>query len=260
MFCSYLWVFNLSYDQIRMTRKANSRTRAAVGLPSCPRVTNPLSQFGPLAKPRAYSFHWYAHILIIHTAFARLPYIVVLDRRSNLSMADEQLKLTEAHKRFRSVLTANILLSAINNKGHPLLKWKTTAPKNVTPSHLKHILTILVRNWNVIAAVAHVPQGCTPNPNAPDGGSSKPEPYQVNIIHNLPSSSPQQDGLASGIGGGGGNESLTNITAVANPDNKDTYFNNVDPNTSCVVVKSGESKFSLVTSANIWENVLTLPQ
>jgi hypothetical protein len=180
-------------------------------------------------------------------------------------MADdspEQLQLTQAHKRFRSVLTLNILVSAIINKGYPLLKlsqWKPNPPKKVTSSHLNHILAILVRDWNVIAAVAYrsdVPQGRTL------GSSSEPEPYQVNVIHNLPQSSPQQDGLASGIGhggGGGGNAPpLTNITAVANPDKQDTYFRNADANATCIVVKSGESNFSLITSPKVWENVLVL--
>lgn len=168
-------------------------------------------------------------------------------------MADENLKLENAHKRFRSVLTLNILVSAINNKGYPLLKWKTHAPnKKWRSNHLNHILAILVHNWHVIAAVAHNPQDPTPKSNPPNGGSSEREPYQVNIMQNLPR------GPASGIGQDHENRvPPASVTAVANPDKSDPYFD-LDPNAECVVVKSGISQFSRIFSSNIWESVLAL--
>ena len=92
-------------------------------------------------------------------------------------------RLENARKRFRSVLWLNILLATVNGDGHLTLKWDASAPpkKRERKSEydlLKYITVILVRNSEVVAAVAHK----TGRSSSSASSSSPPPTYQVNVI------------------------------------------------------------------------------
>lgn len=150
-------------------------------------------------------------------------------------------KLVDARKRFRSVLRLNILLSTINGRGHPTLRWKASAaPKQrgnkSSYDLLKYVTTILVRDADVIAAVAHLSSSCA-------GSFSQPASYQINVMRTeQPAKSLRQDGLASGTGQTDQGEALpSTLTAVANTftkrwSRKDPYFETMPPGVNCRIV------------------------
>jgi len=126
-------------------------------------------------------------------------------------------ELEDARKRFRSVLRLNILLSTINGRGHPTLRWRASKPPEKRENKsgydlLKYVTTILMRDTEVIAAMAH--------PSSSSAGSFLPQPvsYQVNIMRTeQPANSLRQDGLASGTGQNDQGEALPSaFNAVAN--------------------------------------------
>jgi len=127
-------------------------------------------------------------------------------------------ELDDARKRFRSVLRLNILLSTINGGGHPTLQWNTSAPPKKRENKLeydllKYVTTILVRNTEIIAAVAH-----KTHPSSAVS-FSHPVSYQVDVIRTEQlMNSLRKDGLASGTDQTDQGEALLSaFTAVANP-------------------------------------------
>ena len=150
-------------------------------------------------------------------------------------------QLENARKRFRPVLRLNILLSTINSGGHPTLQWEASAlpEKQETKSVydlLKCLTTILVRDTEIIAAVAH--------PSS-SSASSFPQTasYQVNVMcTEQPANSLRQDGLASGTGQTDQGEALPSaFTAVANTftkrnSHKDPYFKTAASGVNCLIV------------------------
>jgi hypothetical protein len=146
-----------------------------------------------------------------------------------------------ARKRFRSILRLNILLSTINSGGHPTLRWKTSNPpkaKEIKPGYslLKYVTTILVRNSEIIAAMAHK---TSPSPLSA-GPFSEPAPYQVNVVRTVLANSPRQSEPASGtVQTDQGEDLPPAVTAVANPETikgKDPHFKTASPGVNCLEV------------------------
>lgn len=91
-------------------------------------------------------------------------------------------ELENARRRFRSVLSLNILLSTII-RGHATLEWETDPPNDnqiEKPEYslLKYVAAILVRDIDVIAAMAHKTKASLSSTDV----SSTPAPYQVNVM------------------------------------------------------------------------------
>lgn len=166
-------------------------------------------------------------------------------------------ELEDARKRFRSVLRLNILLSTINGHGHPTLRWRASKPPEKRENKsgydlLKCVTTILVRDTEVIAAMAH------PS-SSPAGPFPQPASYQVNVMHTeQPVKSLRQDGLASGTGQTDQGEALSSaFTAVANTftvrnSREDPYFKtasgvncSIVPGTSHLYRGDGDKKLPL---------------
>jgi hypothetical protein len=153
-------------------------------------------------------------------------------------------QLDNARKRFRSVLRLNILLATINGNGHPTLRWDASAPpkKRETKSEydlLKYITAILVRNSEIVAAVAHE----TGRSSTSASSFSQPASYQVNVVcTEQPVNSLKEDELASRTGQTDHGEALPPaFTAVANPytprgSDKDPYFETAPPGVNCLIV------------------------
>jgi hypothetical protein len=149
-------------------------------------------------------------------------------------------ELEDAHKRFRSVLRLNILLSTINGGGHPTLQWDASAPPKKRKNKsgydlLKYVTTILVRDTEVIATMAHPASSSA-------GPSPQPVSYQINVMRTeQPAKSLRQDGLASGTGPNDQGEALPSaFTAVPNTftegnPRKDPYFK-TPSGVNCLIV------------------------
>jgi hypothetical protein len=150
-------------------------------------------------------------------------------------------ELEDARKRFRSVLRLNILLSTINGRGHPTLRWRASNPPEKRENKsgyelLKYVTTILVRDIEVVAAIAH--------PSSSSAGSfPQPASYQVNVMHTeQPANSLRQEGLASRTGQTDQGEALPSVfTAVANTfternSRKDPYFETAPSGVNCLIV------------------------
>ena len=150
-------------------------------------------------------------------------------------------ELEDARKRFRSVLRLNILLSTINGGGHPTLRWRASKPPQKRENKsgynlLKYVTTILVRDTEVIAAMAH--------PSSSSAGSfSQPASYQVNVMHTeQPANSLRQDRLSSGTGQTDQGEALPSaFTTVANTfternSRKDPYFEMAPSGVNCLII------------------------
>ena len=144
------------------------------------------------------------------------------------------------------------MVSAINGKGHPNFRWEASVQSEKEPrqhSLLKYLVAILVRNNDIVAAVARKRNVFT---NAQSGG------IHVNIMGTrFPAAPLQRSGLASGMGQNDeGTPPPTSFTAVANPHSanlplvaerrsrkspgKDPYFATKSPDIDCLVV-AGES-------------------
>jgi hypothetical protein len=150
-----------------------------------------------------------------------------------------------AHKQFRSVLRLCILVSTINGNGHPTLRWRTSdpQPQEKTPDYalLKYVTAILVRDVEIIAAMAH-------KPKVSAGSFSAAAPYRVNVMRtDSPASCPRQDKISGTIQNDQGVALPQTFTAVANPrtegdSDEDPYFKTVPDDIDCLVV-TGESHF-----------------
>jgi hypothetical protein len=145
-------------------------------------------------------------------------------------------QLDNAHKQFGSVLRLNILLATINGAGHPTLRWKTSDPPDAKKtksgySLLKYVTTILVRNSEIIAAMAHK---TGPSPSSTDS-FPEPAPYQVNVMCTVLAREPVSRTVQTDQG-----EALCPaITAVANLETvrgKDPYFKMASPSVNCLEV------------------------
>jgi hypothetical protein len=165
-------------------------------------------------------------------------------------------------RKWRTVLGLNVLVSTINGNGHPTFIWKPSSRpkqeprKSLQHSLLKYIVSILVRNNEIVAAVAHKPNVST---TAQSGA------YQVNIMSSTRQNAAplQQVSLP------------TAFTAVANPHNvkpprrveprsgkppeQDPYFANAPPDIDCLVV-TGESHIldSNSEDATLWARILKI--
>jgi hypothetical protein len=166
-----------------------------------------------------------------------------------------------ARKRFRSVLRLNILLATVNGDGHPTLQWDASAPpkKRERKSEydlLKYITVILVRNSEVVAAVAHE----TRRSSLSATSFSPPPTYQVNVIRTEhPVNCLEEDELVSRTDHGNA------FTAVANPytprgSDKDPYFETEPPDVNCLIVP-GISHLSTSDTgeASFLESILKIP-
>ena len=91
---------------------------------------------------------------------------------------DEKLK--DAHKHFRTVLACATLVATINGGGQSKLVSEHQAEENNLRSLLSYVPTVLVRNNEVIAAVAHGPHPHTLASGAASGS------LHLNIVQNAP--------------------------------------------------------------------------
>lgn len=129
---------------------------------------------------------------------------------------------------------------------------------------LKYITTILVRNIEIIAAVAHEPRVS----RAANGTVANPTAYQVDVIStNQPENPVQQGELASGTS----KNDRSAFTAIANPRTVtpppggpqnyiDPYFDNAPPGIDCKIVTGKPHKLSGSGKAtSIWVLALKIP-
>ena len=126
--------------------------------------------------------------------------------------------------------------------------------------------TILVRNNEIVAAVAHEPRISS----AADGTFSNPKAYQVDVMSiNQPESPVQQGGLASGTSKDDRDKTSPFLTTVANPRSItppggpskyiDPYFENTPPGTDCKIVTGKPHKPSGNDKESIWAWALQIP-
>jgi len=161
------------------------------------------------------------------------------------------------------------LVSAINGKGHLNFRWEASVQSEKEPrqhSLLKYLVAILVRNNDIVAAVAHKRNVFT---NAQSGG------IHVNIMGTeFPAAPLQRSGLASGMGQNDqGTPPPTSFTDVANPHSanlhlvaerrsrkspgQDPYFATKSPDINCMVV-TGESHVFDNEDTALWPNILKI--
>jgi len=118
--------------------------------------------------------------------------------------------LVNAHKHFRTVLTCANLVSTINGGGQSKLVSEHQVEENSLRSLLNFVPAVLVRDIEVIAAVAHRP--CPPALTSDSASGS----FYVDIVQNAPLSDPSEHGEPMG-GHSGGSGFPSAITTVANP-------------------------------------------
>lgn len=161
------------------------------------------------------------------------------------------------------------MVSAINGKGHPNFRWEASIQSEKEPSQhslLKYLVAILVRNNDIVAAVAHKRNVVA---NAQSGG------IHVNIMGTeFPAAPLQRSGLASGMGQNDqGTPIPTSFTAVANPHTaklplvaehrsrkspgQDPYFATKSPDIDCFVV-AGESHVFDNGDTALWPSILKI--
>jgi len=167
---------------------------------------------------------------------------------------DEKLK--DAHKHFRTVLACATLVATINGGGQSKLVSEHQAEENNLRSLLSYVPTVLVRNNEVIAAVAHRP----PPPTSASGAAIGT--VHVNIIQGGPPAGASEQGEpASKMGGCSGDRALLSaVTAIANPDvpvgKGDPYFPRDAPGPNCLIVKSGQSHLQFIEDIAEWERYI----
>jgi hypothetical protein len=128
-------------------------------------------------------------------------------------LAEDPARRKELTRKWRTILGLNILVAAINGKGHSNFCWKASIQPEKEPreqSLLKYLVAILVRNNDIFAAVAHKPNVFA---NAQSGS------INVNIMGTeFPAAPLQRGGLASGMGQNDQGMPLpTSFIAVTNP-------------------------------------------
>ena len=151
-----------------------------------------------------------------------------------------------AHKHFRTVLACATLVATINGGGWSQLVSEDQAEENHLRSLLSFVPAVLVRDKEVIAAVARGPH---PHKSASSAASGS---LHVNIVQNAPLSGPSaQDKLEA---------FPTAITAVANPyadlRNRDPYFEKGAPGPDCLIVTSGRSHLPFMSDLPVWQRYI----
>jgi len=155
-------------------------------------------------------------------------------------------ELENARRRFRSVLSLNILLSTII-RGDATLEWETDPPNDnqiEKPEYslLKYVAAILVRDIDVIAAMAHKTKASLSSTDV----SSTPAPYQVNVMR-----TDQRREPAPGTGQTDQGQALSStVTAIANPtiprgQTTDPYFCKIPPPVNCLVLSGKPSNLEV---------------
>ena len=173
-------------------------------------------------------------------------------------------------RQWRTVLALNILVSTINGNGHPNFSWKPSTQPGEPTQHslLKYIVAMLVRNTEIVAAMAHKPKHFT---NAQSKG------LHVNIMGAKSPAAPlQPSGLASRMGRNDQDMfSPTAFTAVANPHTvrpppgtgphtrktpqQDPYFATVSSDIDCLIVSGKSHIFDSSSDATLWARILKIP-
>ena len=135
---------------------------------------------------------------------------------------------------------------------------------------MKYITTILVRNIEIVAAVAHEPRVS----RAADGTLANPTAYQVDVISTNQLESPVQQGeLASGTSKNDRDKSISPsaFTSVANPRTVtrppggpqkyiDPHFEDTPPGIDCKIVTGKPHKLSGDgKETSIWVLALKIP-
>jgi hypothetical protein len=159
-------------------------------------------------------------------------------------------KLENAHKHFRTVLSCAILVATINGGGQSKLFSEHQAEENNLRSLLSFVPAVLVRNNEVIAAVAHRSRPPTSVSGAAIGS------LHVYIVQNSSvTGSSEQGEPATEIG------ELPAVTAIPNPyvqdlSQGDPYFTENVPGPDCLIVKSGRSHLHSVGDLSKWERYI----
>jgi hypothetical protein len=175
---------------------------------------------------------------------------LVLDDSTEAMQED----LVNAHKHFRTVLTCANLVSTINGEGQSKLVSEHQAEENSLRSLLSFVPAVLVRDIEVIAAIAHRP--CPPT-LASDSASGS---FYVDIVQNAPLSDPSEHGeLMGGHSGGSGFPSAITAVAksfVADARQGDPYFPKGTTGPDCLVVKPGVSHLRFMGDLSEWERYI----
>ena len=173
-------------------------------------------------------------------------------------LAEDPARRNELTRKWCTVLGLNILVSAINGKGHPNFRWKASIqPKKEPRQHslLKYLVAILVRNNDIIAAVAHKPNVSA---NTQSGG------IHVNVMGTeFPAAPLQRSGLASGMGQNDQGMPLPGAERHSRKSpGQDPYFATKSPDIDCLVVTGESHMFSdeNTTDENtaLWHNILKI--
>jgi len=151
-------------------------------------------------------------------------------------------ELVNAHKHFRSVITCASLVATINGGGQTRLTLEPQAEIKSLRSLLNFVPAVLVRNIEVIAAVAHGPHPATSASRAASGS------LYVDIVQDAPLSGPSEKG--------GDLRLPSAITAVANPYVED--FCKGDPYFAkdTLMVKSGRSHLDFMDDLSVWKRYI----
>jgi len=156
-------------------------------------------------------------------------------------------ELVNAHKHFRSVITCSSLVATINGGGQTRLTSEPQTEIKSLRSLLNYVPAVLVRNIEVIAAVAHGPHPPTLTSRAASGS------LRVDIVQDAPLSGPSEKGGDLGL--------PLAVTAVANlyvEDFRegDPYFTKDSPGPDCLMVTSGRSHLDFMDDPSVWKRYL----
>jgi hypothetical protein len=110
-----------------------------------------------------------------------------MEQPESLSILKMNYHSEDLHRKFNSITALLTLVTAINNRGHPILSghsapYQTLLDRNL-PEHkkvLNAIATLLVQDAEVVAVA-----GCNPFPNG-DSGSGQQGSYQVWAVQQSP--------------------------------------------------------------------------
>jgi hypothetical protein len=165
-------------------------------------------------------------------------------------------ELVKVHKHFRTVLACATLVATINGGGQLKLFSEHQAEENNLRSLLSFVPVVLVRNLEVIAAVAHGPRPPTSASGAAIGS------LHVNIVQDAPVAGPSEQGEpAERRAPSPLHPPISEVTAIANPyvqDSRqgDPYFREDVPGSDYLIVKSGRSHLHSVGDPSKWERYI----
>ena len=154
--------------------------------------------------------------------------------------------LVNAHKHFRTVLACATLVATINGEEQSQSVSEDQAEEKHLRSLLRFVPAVLVRDKEVIAAVAHAP-----HPHKLVSGAASGSLHVI-IVQNAPLSGPSaQDKLGA---------LPTAITAMENPyadvRKGDPYFEKDAPGPDCLIVTSGRSHLPFMSDLSVWERYI----